>query len=77
MMALTFHDKKESFSIQTNKSEGEWLVAALQRISVSNAKIHTFQELKADFENEFSDFELFWYAKPINTLREFGLLVLS
>jgi hypothetical protein len=77
MMALTFHDKKESFSIQTNKSEGEWLVAALQRISVSNAKIHTFQELKSDFENEFSDFELFWYAKPINTLREFGLLVLS
>jgi hypothetical protein len=77
MMALTFHDKKESFTIQTNKSEGEWLVAALQKISISNAKIHTFQELKADFENEFSDFELFWYAKPINTLREFGLLVLS
>lgn len=77
IMALTFHDKKKSFTIQTNKSEGEWLVAALQKISVSNAKIHTFQELKSDFENEFSDFELFWYAKPINTLREFGLLVLS
>jgi hypothetical protein len=24
MMTLTFHDKKESFTIQTNKQEGEW-----------------------------------------------------
>jgi hypothetical protein len=30
MMSLTFHDKKESFTIQTNKIEGEWLVAMLK-----------------------------------------------
>lgn len=76
MMTLTFHDKKESFSIQTNKKEGEWLVKMLLKISVSNAKIYNFQELKADFESLLEDFELFWYSKPIKTLREFGLLVL-
>ncbi|MFV5697625.1 B12-binding domain-containing radical SAM protein [Flavobacterium sp. ZT3R17] len=76
LMTLTFHDKKESFSIQTNKNEGEWLVEILQKIAVSNAKIYTFQEIKADFETQFEDFELFWYSKPIKTLREFGLLVL-
>nr|WP_315161555.1 B12-binding domain-containing radical SAM protein [uncultured Flavobacterium sp.] len=76
MMTLTFHDKKESFSIQTNKKEGEWLVEMLQKISVSNAKIYNFQEVKADFESHLEDFELFWYSKPIKTLREFGLLVL-
>ena len=43
MMTLTFHDKKESFAIQTNKKEGEWLVGMLQKIAVSNAEIHTFQ----------------------------------
>ena len=75
-MTLTFHDKKESFNIQTNKQEGEWLVEILQKIAVSNAKIYTFQEVKADFETELEDFELFWYSKPIKTLREFGLLVL-
>jgi hypothetical protein len=35
MMSLTFHDKKESFSIQTNKVEGKWLAEILQNISVS------------------------------------------
>jgi hypothetical protein len=76
MMTLTFHDKKESFSIQTNKAEGEWLVEMLQKISVSNTKTYSFQEVKTDFEQQLEDFELFWYSKPVNTLREFGLLVL-
>ncbi|MFM2368647.1 MAG: hypothetical protein RL619_947, partial [Bacteroidota bacterium] len=76
MITLTFHDKKESFAIQTNKNEGEWLVEMLQKIAVSNAKIHTFQEVKTDFEKQLEDFELFWYSKPVKNLRDFGLLVL-
>jgi hypothetical protein len=76
MMTLTFHDKKESFTIQTGKNEGEWLVGILEKTSVSQSKIHSFQELKSNFETSLEDFELFWYSKPVNTLREFGLLVL-
>ncbi|MFE3847493.1 B12-binding domain-containing radical SAM protein [Flavobacterium sp. LB3P45] len=76
MMTLTFHDKKESFTLQTGKKEGEWLIEILLKISVSNAKICTFHEIKSDFEIHLEDFELFWYSKPIKTLREFGLLVL-
>ncbi len=76
MMQLTFHDKKETFVVQTNLKEGEWLVAALERISVANLKTTQLQELKSDFENQFEDFELFWFSKPIQTLKEFGLLVL-
>ncbi|MES2574691.1 MAG: B12-binding domain-containing radical SAM protein [Bacteroidota bacterium] len=76
MMALTFHDKKESFTIQTAKKEGEWLVQMLEKLSASNSKIYSFQEIKSDFETSLEDFELFWYSKPVNTLREFGLLVL-
>ncbi|HJR99957.1 MAG TPA: hypothetical protein VJ780_03390, partial [Flavobacterium sp.] len=59
-----------------NKAEGEWLVEILSKIHVSNSKIYSFQELKADFELTLEDFELFWYSKPVNTLREFGLLIL-
>ena len=77
MMTLTFHDKKESFAIQTGKNEGEWLIKTLEKLSVySGVRGLTFQEIKSDFETHFEDFELFWYSKPVNTLREFGVLVL-
>ena len=76
MMTLTFQDKKEMFSIQTNITEGKWLVEMLQKTAISNNKTNTLLELKNDFENELEDFELFWFSKPVTTLREFGLLVL-
>ncbi len=76
MATLTFHGKKETFSIQVSKAEGEWLVDILERIAVTNDKVYTFQEVKADFKQTIEHFELFWYSKPIHTLREFGLLVL-
>jgi hypothetical protein len=76
MTTLTFHDKKESFKIQTGKNEAEWLLQMLEKISVSKSKIYSFQEIKSDFETRLEDFELFWYSKPVNTLKEFGLLVL-
>jgi len=76
MTVLTFHGKKESFTIQTNKNEGEWLSSILQKITVSSPKVYTFQEIKADFETTMEHFELFWYSKPIYTLRDSGLLVL-
>jgi len=75
-MVLTFHDKKESFTVQTTQQEGEWLVSILPKLSVSSTKVYTFQEIKADFEATMEHFELFWYSKPINTLRDFGVLVL-
>ena len=76
MIKLVFHDKKESFAIQLNKEEGEWLVKTLEKGSVYNLRLLTFQEIKSDFELHLPDFEIFWYSKPILTLRDFGLLVL-
>ena len=76
MLVLTFHDKKESFTIQVSKAEGEWLVAILDKISVSNTRVYTFQEIKADYESTMELFELFWYSETIYNLRDFGMLVL-
>jgi hypothetical protein len=76
MTALTFHDKKESFTIQTGKNQGEWLVEMLEKISVSNSKIYSFQEIKSDFETHLEDFELFWYSKAVVTLRCNKLLII-
>jgi radical SAM superfamily enzyme YgiQ (UPF0313 family) len=76
MMSLTFHGKKQRFGIQVNQREGAWLVTMLAKLAVANATIYTFQEIKEDFEKDIEHFELFWYSKPINTLRNAGLLVL-
>ncbi|WP_417366342.1 B12-binding domain-containing radical SAM protein [Flavobacterium beibuense] len=76
--SLTFHDKKESYSIQVNREQGEWLVKLLNQITVNpENKVMGFQQVKQSYEAEgMDDFELFWYSKPVNTLREYGLLIL-
>ncbi|EKT3958158.1 radical SAM protein [Flavobacterium psychrophilum] len=76
MIKMTFHDKKETFVIDIEKEKGDWLLKILNIISIHHDKKNTFLVLKTDFEEHFDDFELFWYSKPINTLRNFGLLVL-
>jgi hypothetical protein len=76
MMKLTFHDKRESFDISLDKEKAEWLIKTLELVSISNEKALNFSQLKTDFESHFEDFELFWYSKPINTLTDFGLLII-
>ncbi len=76
MMKLTFHDKTQSYDILLNSEEGKWLVQTLEKISVYSENKITFSQLKADFEQQFQDFELFWFSKPIQTLRKYALLVL-
>ena len=76
MMQLTFHDKRETIEISVEKDKGEWLMATLENSSVYQDKKQTFGQIKAEFEKQFEDFELFWYSKSVNALREFGLLVL-
>ena len=76
MMKLTFHDKRETVEISLEKEKADWLIKTIELVCVSNKKTTTFAQLKTSFENEFEDFELFWYSKSLNTLREFGLLVI-
>ncbi len=77
MATLTFQDKKETFRIQVEQTHGTWLAAMLQLLSVANAEVCTYQQVKADYEAAgLDDFELFWYGKPVKALRERGLLVL-
>ncbi len=76
MQKLTFHDKKQSVEIILEDEKAIWLTLILEQIAVANDKKMTFSDLKINYENQFQDFELFWYSKPINTIRDIGLLVL-
>lgn len=76
MAALTFHSRRESFSVQVTEEQGQWLQQLLPKICVTE-KPMTFGKVKEDYENAgLEEFEPFWYSKPVNTLREYGLLVL-
>ncbi len=49
----------------------------LEKLSVTNAKTHTLQEVMDSYRAAgFEDFELFWDNKPVNTLYKVGLLKL-
>ncbi|KAA1243624.1 radical SAM protein [Aquimarina sp. RZ0] len=77
MVHLTFHTPEESNTIKIEKKKGEWLQHTLGKLSIAqNSTALTFGQLKSDFENSFDTFEVFWYSKPIDTLRDHGLLVL-
>lgn len=77
MASLTFHDKKESFTIQVSQEQGEWLTSFLEKAAVAEKLVTTFAQAKLHYEDAgLEDFELLWYSKPVNTLREYGLLVL-
>ncbi len=76
LLQLNFHDKTGNIEVQMEKEHGEWFLAVLERLSVYHNEQLTFGQLKSDYETHFGDFELFWYSKPINSLRAHGLLVL-
>ena len=76
MMQLSFHNNLDEVTIAVEKEKGIWLSAQLNNLAVTNEQHFTFAQLKTDFETQFDDFELFWYAKPMATLRDFGLLTL-
>ncbi|UOK41164.1 MULTISPECIES: B12-binding domain-containing radical SAM protein [Flavobacterium] len=70
MMKMTFHDKREVSEITIEKDKGIWLQSLIEKASITNDKKMTFAEVKSDFEaSDLEDFEMFWYSKPITSLR--------
>lgn len=76
LMQLVFHDKNNQCEIVVDQQKGEWLLAQLCLWSVHSSTNTTIGQVKADFETQFEDFELFWFSKPISKLKDFGLLIL-
>ena len=76
MMKLTFHDKRQTFDISLEKEKAIWLVELLEKATVQNDRKLTFSQMKESFEQQFEDFELFWFSKPIEILKENRLLSL-
>lgn len=77
MTSLTFQTRKEKHNISVSQEQGIWLAGILEKLSVSNGKTYTLQEVRESYDAAgLEDFELFWDNKPVNTLHRFGLLKL-
>ena len=73
---MTFHDRKKVHVITLEKAAGEWFFKQLKSLQIIDGQQNTFAALKTDFETTLENFELFWFSKPIQTVKEIGLLTL-
>ncbi|GGG66376.1 B12-binding domain-containing radical SAM protein [Epilithonimonas arachidiradicis] len=72
---ITFHLKTNIVKIELDKDKAEWLIKILEENSIENAKKITLQQLKNQYEEQFEDFELFWFSRPIQQLKENGIIL--
>jgi len=72
---ITFHLKTNILKIELEKEKADWLISVLQDNSIENAKKITLLQLKNQYEEHLEDFELFWFSKPIQQLKENGIIL--
>ncbi|MFY7814216.1 MAG: B12-binding domain-containing radical SAM protein [Chryseobacterium taeanense] len=72
---ITAHLKTNIVTIDLEPSYAEWLLKMFNEYPVQNPKKPTLQLLKTNFEEKFEDFELFWFSKPIQQLKENGVIL--
>ncbi|QOW09475.1 radical SAM protein [Kaistella flava (ex Peng et al. 2021)] len=72
---LTFHLKTNIVKIELERDQAAWLMKIFAENSTDNPKKITLQQLKTNFEETFEDFELFWFSKPIQQLKENGVIL--
>ncbi|WP_394673805.1 B12-binding domain-containing radical SAM protein [uncultured Chryseobacterium sp.] len=72
---LTFHLKTNIVKAEMEQEHAEWLMGILKEHDIENPKKLMLQQLKIYFEEQFENFELFWFSKPMQQLRENGVIL--
>lgn len=72
---ITVHLKTNIVTVDLDEGHAEWLMKMFNEYSVENIKKPTLQQLKAHFEENFENFELFWFSKPMQQLKENGVIL--
>lgn len=72
---ITFHLKTNVVAIELEQEKAEWLIKVFSENPVDSSKKITLQQLKIQFEEIFEDFELFWFSKPIQKLKDNGVIL--
>ena len=72
---ITLHLKTNIVSIELDTEKADWLIKIMQENSFENSKLSMLQNLKNNYEESFDDFELFWFSKPMQQLKENGVIL--
>ena len=72
---ITFHLRTNIVKIELEQEKADWLIKIIFENTFENPKRITLQQLKVNFEENFEDFELFWFSKPIQQLKENGIIL--
>lgn len=72
---ITIHLKTNIVSVDLDQEHAGWLMTMLEKSFTDQTKKITLQQLKNDFEENFENFELFWFSKPIQQLKENGVIL--
>lgn len=72
---LTFHLKTNIVTIDIEQEKASWLIKIMEKNSLKNGHKLTLNQIKIQFEEEFENFELFWFSKPIQQLKENGIIL--
>ena len=74
---FVFYSRTETFTQSTTGEFGVWLSAVLSRSSLRHPTFMTLEELKPEYEKQFSSaFGAFLRSREWKTLREKGLLLI-
>ena len=75
-LKLTFHTRSDCFEIEMEEDVGDWFLEILDDLSPAGKKAFSIADMKASYESQFGDFQIFWNSDAVCILRDNGLLVL-
>ncbi|ANO48507.1 hypothetical protein Pf1_00259 [Flavobacterium columnare] len=76
MAEMLFETKTNRFSIHLEKGHALWLLQKLTDLDIRNHIPQNLGQIKNSFEEKFEDFEIFWFSKSLNLVKENGLICL-
>jgi hypothetical protein len=72
---ITFHLRTNIVKIELEQEKADWLIKIISENTFENLKRIILQQLKLNFEETLDDFELFWFSKPMQQLKENGIIL--
>ncbi len=72
---ITAHLKTNIVSVELEQEQAKWLLHTFKENAIENQKKPMLQQLKDNFEEKLEDFELFWFSRPMQQLKENGVIL--